>query len=211
MNRPTTFKKSALLLLGVALLPLAFACEKPKPEAAIDHTGMAGMSGMDAPVTIPPGARFTAADVHFMQGMIAHHAQAIYMSRLANENGANSRVKFLATKIDQSQRVEIVQMQGWLLDNGQTAPDTMSYKTMMMQGMLTAAELKELETLRGVEFDRKFLEYMIKHHEGAIQMVKDLFAAPLSGQETNINVFANDVEQVQTAEIAAMHQLLADL
>ena len=195
----------------MALLPLAFACEKPKPEGATDHTGMAGMSGMDAPVTIPPGARFTAADVHFMQGMIAHHAQAIYMSRLANENGANSRVKFLATKIDQSQRVEIVQMQGWLLDNGQTAPDTMSYKTMTMQGMLTAAELKELETLRGVEFDRKFLEYMIKHHEGAIQMVKDLFAAPMSGQETNINVFANDVEQVQTAEIAAMHQLLADL
>ena len=211
MNRPTTFKKSALLLLGVALLPLAFACEKAKPDSATDHTGMAGMSGMDAPVTIPPGARFTAADVHFMQGMIAHHAQAIYMSRLANENGANTRVKFLATKIDQSQRVEIVQMQGWLLDNGQTAPDTMSYKTMMMQGMLTAAELKELEILRGVEFDRKFLEYMIKHHEGAIQMVKDLFAAPLSGQETNINVFANDVEQVQTAEIAAMHQLLADL
>lgn len=173
--------------------------------------GMAGMSGMDMPVKIPPGARFTAADVHFMQGMIAHHAQAIYMSKLANQNGANSRLKFLATKIDQSQRAEITQMQGWLIDNGQTAPDSMSYKTMMMQGMLTAAELKELETLKGNDFDKKFLEYMIKHHEGAIQMVKDLFATPMSGQETNINVFANDVEQVQTAEIAAMHQLLADL
>jgi len=214
VNRSTTARKSVALLLPVVLLPLVFACSKPKPEAPVDHSampGMAGMSGMDAPVTIPPGARFTAADVHFMQGMIAHHAQAIYMSRLANENGANSRVKFLATKIDQSQRAEIVQMQGWLVDNGQTAPDTMSYKTMMMQGMLTPAELKELETLKGVEFDRKFLEYMIKHHEGAIQMVKDLFAAPLSGQETNINVFANDVELVQTAEIAAMYQLLADL
>jgi uncharacterized protein (DUF305 family) len=52
---------------------------------------------------------------------------------------------------------------------------------------------------------------MILHHEGAIKMVHDLFGAPPAGQEVNVNVFANDVEQVQTAEIAAMHQLLADL
>ena len=98
-----------------------------------------------------------------------------------------------------------------MIDNGQTAPDTMSYKTVMMQGMLTPAQLAELETLKGNDFDKKFLEYMIMHHEGAIQMVKDLFATPMSGQEVNINVFANDVDLVQTAEIAAMHQLLADL
>lgn len=172
---------------------------------------MPGMSGMDAPVTIPPGAIFTAADVHFMQGMIAHHAQAIAMSKLAYKNGANPKVTFLSHKIDQSQRVEIVLMQNWLHENGQTAPDSMAHLTMTMTGMLTPAQMKELENTKGPEFDKKYLTYMIMHHEGAIKMVKDLFATPLSGQETNINVFANDVEQVQTAEIAAMHAMLADL
>ncbi len=201
------------LLAALLVLPALAGCSGDKATAKTDSAPMdhSQMAGMSAPVTIPPGARFTEADVHFMQGMIAHHAQAIYMSKLANMNGANPKLKFLATKIDQSQRVEIVQMQNWLLDNSQTAPDTMSYVNMTMTGMLTPAELKELEDTKGAEFDKKFLVYMIKHHEGAIQMVKDLFATPLSGQEVNVNVFANEVEQVQTAEIAAMHQLLADL
>jgi uncharacterized protein (DUF305 family) len=210
-------RKSVAGTAAALLLPLAFACSKP--EAGMDHSamgdsgmaGMAGHAGMDMPVKIPEGARYTAADVHFMQGMIAHHAQAIAMSKIAYKNGASEKLMFFATKIDQSQRVEIVQMQGWLLDNGQTAPDTMSYKGMMMTGMLTPAQMTELENAKGKDFDRKYLEYMILHHEGAIQMVKDLFATPLSGQEVNINTFANDVEQVQTAEIAAMHQMLADL
>ena len=184
------------------------AGSKPADMAQMDHSQMAGMS---APVTIPEGAGYTVADVHFMQGMIAHHAQAIAMSKMANKAGANPRLSFFAAKIDQSQRVEIVQMQSWLWDRGQTAPDTMSHENMMMAGMLTPAEMKELELAKGPEFDRKFLIYMIKHHEGAIQMVKDLFATPMAGQEVNVSVFANDVEQVQTAEIAAMHEMLADL
>ncbi|MEO7359029.1 MAG: DUF305 domain-containing protein [Gemmatimonadaceae bacterium] len=208
MNTPRILRISAALLL-----PLAFACSK-KVEPAIDHSqmaGMAGMSGMDAPVTIPEGAGYTVADVHFLQGMIAHHAQAIAMSKIAYKNDASKKLTFLATKIDQSQRAEITLMQGWLYDHNQTSPDTMSYKTMMMTGMLTPAEMTELEQTKGPEFDKKYLNYMIKHHQGAIQMVKDLFATPLSGQEVNINVFANDVEVVQTAEISAMQQMLADL
>lgn len=173
--------------------------------------GMAGMSGMDAPVTIPPGAMYTVADVHFMQGMIAHHAQAIAMSKIAYKNDASKKLMFLAAKIDQSQRAEIGLMRGWLLDHNQTAPDSMSYKTVMMTGMLTPAQMTELENAKGPDFDKKYLTFMIMHHEGAIQMVKDLFATPMSGQETNVNVFANDVDVVQTAEIAAMRAMLADL
>ena len=169
------------------------------------------MSGMDMPVTIPKGVIYTAADVHFMQGMIAHHAQAIYMSRLAAANGANLRLLKLAAKIDQSQRSEIRLMQGWLIDHKQTAPDTLSYRTMTMPGMLNAAQLKELETTKGKEFDRKFLELMIKHHEGALSMVTDLFNTPQAGQDIDVSVFANDVVTVQTAEIDAMHAMLADL
>jgi uncharacterized protein (DUF305 family) len=151
------------------------------------------------------------ADVEFMQGMIAHHAQAIYMSRMAEAHRASPRLLRLATKIDQSQVAEIRIMQDWLRSNGQAAPDPGSWRTMKMQGMLTEEQLRELDAAKGVEFDRLFLEYMIMHHEGALQMVKDLFATPRAGQEVDVNVFANDVVTVQTAEIGIMRRMLSEL
>jgi uncharacterized protein (DUF305 family) len=163
------------------------------------------------PIRIPAGAIYTVADVEFMQGMIAHHAQAIHMSRMAEAHNASPRLLKLATKIDQSQVAEIRIMQQWLVDNGQAAPDTSSWRTMTMAGMLTDAQLKELDAARGTEFDRLYLEFMILHHEGALQMVKDLFATPGAGQDVDVNVFANDVITVQTAEIGAMRQMLAQL
>ena len=162
-------------------------------------------------ITIPEGAIYTVADVEFMQGMIAHHAQAIYMSRMAEAHGASPRLQKLANKIDQSQVAEIRIMQEWLRHNGQVAPDTSSWRTMKMSGMLTEAQLKELDAAKGVEFDRAFLNLMIQHHEGALQMVKDLFATPRAGQEVDVNVFANDVVSVQTAEIGAMRRMLSEL
>src|SRR5579862_6840123 len=96
-------------------------------------TGMAGMSGMDMghAITIPQGAGYTKADVEFMQGMIAHHAQAIVMSRLATSHGANPQVLKLSNKIDQSQVPEIAIMQAWLQRNNQFAPDTSSWHHVM--------------------------------------------------------------------------------
>ncbi len=162
-------------------------------------------------ITVPPGANYTKADVEFMQGMIAHHAQAIHMSRMAEARGASPRIVRLALKIDQSQVAEIRLMQEWLVHYGQVAPDTSSWRTMTMSGMLTEEQLKELEASTGVGFDRAFLVMMIQHHEGALTMVKDLFAAPSSGQEIDVNVFANEVVAVQTAEIGVMRQMLAQL
>jgi uncharacterized protein (DUF305 family) len=178
---------------------------KPPP------TGHESMPGMSMPVKIPKGAIFTEADVHFMQGMIAHHAQAIYMSRMAEAHGASPRLLRLANKIDQSQVAEIRIMQQWLRSNDQVAPDTSSWRTMTMAGMLTKAQLEELDAAKGPDFDRAFLTLMIQHHEGALQMVKDLFATPRAGQEVDVNVFANDVVTVQTAEIGAMRQMLSQL
>src|SRR5215207_4352837 len=166
---------------------------------------------MDKPITIPAGAIYTVADVEFMQGMIAHHSQAIFMSRMAEAHAANPRVLKLANKIDQSQVAEIRIMQEWLRHNGQFAPDTSSGRTMKMAGMLTDEQLKELDVAKGIAFDRAFLTLMIQHHEGALQMVKDLFATPRAGQEVDVNVFANDVVTVQTAEIGAMRQMLSEL
>jgi uncharacterized protein (DUF305 family) len=82
---------------------------------------------------------------------------------------------------------------------------------MSMPGMLTADELAQLAAARGAEFDRLFLTLMIRHHEGALMMVAELLATPRAAQDVDVNVFANDVESVQTAEIAVMRQMLADL
>jgi len=174
------------------------------------HDHMA-MSGMDAPIKIPAGAVYTEADVRFMQGMIAHHAQAIYMSHMAASHGANPRLMKLATKIDQSQVAEIKLMQDWLRTRSQTAPDTSSWRHVTMAGMLTAEQIAALDASKGAEFDRNYLQYMIQHHEGALKMVDDLLATPRAGQEVNVSVFANDVVVVQTAEIGAMRRMLSSL
>lgn len=168
------------------------------------------MEGMGA-ITIPEGSLITEADVRFMQGMIAHHAQAVHMTRMAKAAGASPRVLTLANKIDLSQAGEIVLMQGWLAEYKQSVPDTSSWRTMTMPGMLTAEQLAQLEASKGTAFDKQFLTLMIQHHEGAISMVADLFAAPRAGQEVDISVFANDVETTQTAEIGLMFQMLEDV
>jgi uncharacterized protein (DUF305 family) len=207
-NTPTSRLLAAAL---VSALALACSTAKPKTQPAAvtpDHQHMAGMA---MPVTIPKGALYTEADVRFMQGMIAHHAQAIYMSRLALSHGANPRLLKFANKIDQSQQAEIRLMQDWLRANRQIAPDTSSWRTMSMPGMLTPVQLAQLDAARGVEFDRQFLNLMIQHHEGALKMVADLLATPLAAQDVDVSVFANDVDVVQTAEIALMREMLANL
>ena len=184
------------------------------PSLALSQGGgMAGMPGMDMghAIVIPKGALYTKADVEFMQGMIAHHAQAIVMSRMAESHGANPQVLKLSNKIDQSQVPEIRIMQGWLERNHQFVPDTSSWHNVVMAGMLTPEQLKELDAARGVDFDRAYLEMMIQHHAGALRMVDDLFNTSLAAQEVDVNVFANDVVTAQTTEIGIMQKLLTQL
>lgn len=204
----TTKRVAGTLALSIALIG--------GPSLALAQGGMAGMSGMDHmnmghDIVIPKGALYTKADVEFMQGMIAHHSQAIVMSRMAESHGANPQVLKLSNKIDQSQVPEIRIMQGWLDRNKQFAPDTSSWRHMTMAGMLTDAQLKELDAARGVDFDRAYLQMMIQHHAGALKMVDDLFNVALAGQEVDVNVFANDVVTAQTAEIGIMQRLLTQL
>jgi uncharacterized protein (DUF305 family) len=202
----TTKRVASTLVLSIVLLG--------GPSLALSQRGgMPGMPGMDMghEIVIPKGALYTKADVEFMQGMIAHHSQAIVMSRMAESHGANPQVLKLSNKIDQSQVPEIRIMQSWLTRNKQFAPDTSSWHHMMMAGMLTPAQLEELDAAKGVEFDRAYLRLMIQHHAGALKMVDDLFNAPLAGQEVDVNVFANDVVTAQTTEIGIMQRLLAQL
>ena len=200
---------------GAFLVAAALVVAAPKAHAqnpaGMDHHQMAGMDMALPPVAIPKGAIFTEADIRFMQGMIAHHAQAIYMSRLAAGHDASEHLVKFAQKIDQSQQAEIRLMQQWLRANSQFAPDTSAWRQMSMPGMLTTEQLQQLEAARGADFDRLFLQLMIQHHEGALKMVSDLFATPLAGQDVDVSVFANDVQTVQTAEIGTMHRMLNSL
>jgi uncharacterized protein (DUF305 family) len=196
-NRKRTLQAACLVaLLGVAAVP----------SHAQQHTHAAM-----GPIVIPKGALYTEADVRFMQGMIAHHAQAIYMSRLAAAHQAGGRLLRFAQKIDQSQIAEIVLMQEWLRANQQVAPDTESWRTMPMPGMLTAEQLATLEAANGAEFDRRFLTLMIQHHQGALQMVADLHAVPRAAQDVDVSVLASDIQVVQTAEIGVMRQMLSEI
>ena len=202
----TTKRVASSLVLSIGLIA--------GPSLALSQRGnMGGMQHMDMghEIVIPKGALYTKADVEFMQGMIAHHAQAIVMSRMAESHGANPQVLKLSNKIDQSQIPEIRIMQGWLQRNNQFAPDTSSWHHMTMAGMLTPAQLASLDAAKGVEFDRAYLRLMIQHHAGALKMVDDLFASPLAGQEVDVNVFANDVVTAQTTEIGIMQKLLTQL
>jgi uncharacterized protein (DUF305 family) len=201
------------------LLPTMVACAAtqpqpmvPPPVAQADHQHHpAEHEGMPELRPIAPGSLHTPADVHFMQGMIAHHSQAIYMSNLAEARSTDPQLIRFALKIDQSQAYEIDAMQRWLREHDQVAPDTGSYRTITMPGMLTAAELAELGAARGSTFDRRFLELMIRHHEGALAMVADLLRTPRAAQEVDVNVFANEVRLVQSAEIDLMRQMLANI
>ena len=146
----------------------------------------------------------TPADVKFMQGMIHHHAQAIDMTELLKTRTNSEDMKKLGLRIQVSQTDEIRMMQRWLRAHGAEAPDphAMHMPGMimpgmdhgpMMAGMLTPDEMTRLAGLKGADFDRVFLEGMIKHHGGAITMVQELFAAPGAGQESTVYAFASDV------------------
>jgi len=200
-SRGLILRAACLVFLFWWVAPLAQA-QTPTPQHTHAATG---------PIVIPKGALYTEADVRFMQGMIAHHAQAIYMSRMAGAHQAGPRLLRFAQKIDQSQVAEIVLMQEWLRANRQVAPDTGSWRTMTMPGMLTAEQLTTLDAAHGAEFDRRFLTLMIQHHQGALQMVADLLASPRAAQDVDVSVLASDIQTVQTAEIGVMRQMLSDI
>jgi uncharacterized protein (DUF305 family) len=154
---------------------------------------------------------FTPADVRFMQGMIGHHAQAIDMTALVPAHASSDAIRKLAQRIEISQADEIKMMREWLTRRGQKLPDEHAHHAPgapLMPGMLTAEEMARLAQAKGPEFDRLFLEFMIKHHEGALTMVQDLFAQPGAGQESDVFAFASDVDADQRMEIDRMRAAL---
>jgi uncharacterized protein (DUF305 family) len=172
---------------------------------------------------------YTAADVRFMQGMIGHHAQALAMTALIPTRSSRQDIRMLGQRITVSQKDEIAMMQQWLRDRHQQVPGRdaqpgmqpmggnsmnmpgMAMSDTLMPGMLTSEQLAELTKTTGDQFDKLFLADMIRHHEGALVMVKSLLGTTGSGQEAEVFRFASEVDSDQRAEIARMNALLDTL
>jgi len=157
---------------------------------------------------------YTGADIKFMQGMIGHHAQALEMVALLKTRSRSDDMKKLALRIELSQDDEINMMQRWLQVRGQQVPNRTAmhaHGATLMPGMLTEDEMKQLATANGAEFDRLFLEGMIKHHGGALAMVADLLNTPGAAQESDVFSFVSDVEADQRMEIDRMGAMLATI
>jgi len=222
LPRRAAFAALAVLIVAACRPARSAATAAPAPAPAPGTSPAAAQSEQAAiEKARADSARYpyTAADVHFMASMIGHHAQAIHMANWAPSHGASRSVQILAERIINEQGDEIRTMQQWLRDRRQPVPDahTMGMKmsmggvehVMLMPGMLTDAQLAELDAARGPQFDRLFLTYMIQHHRGAVSMVKELFSTQGAGQDETVFKFASDVNVDQSTEIARMEKMLA--
>ena len=140
-------------------------------------------------------------ELMFASMMIPHHSQTVTMSELALANSTNPEVLALATAIRDAQGPEITQMQSWLDESNYSESESHS---MDMGGMMSEEDLATLASAKGETFDRLFLEGMIAHHEGAIQMaemVKD-------STNSEVKMLFTNIVASQSAEIEAMKALL---
>jgi len=160
--------------------------------------------------------RFSPADVKFMQDMIVHHQQAVDLAALVEGRSNNSDIVAIAGRIDASQADEIAFMREWLAERGQ--PTAMQHHAGMdhaahhlMMGMATPAQVAELGTLESTAFDRLFLQLMVRHHGGAIDMVETLHDQPGTAYDPVMFEFTNDLVKEQQAEIDRMNAILAEL
>jgi len=205
----------AAVLLSTALTACGGATRAPEaPAPSTVASQPAAQASVDSGRPSP-----REVDVRFMQHMLAHHAQALVMTALVPERSRRDDIRLLAERIDISQRSEIAQMQRLLRERGVAVPSVDSTHAQhapqpaaadvhaSMPGMLGAEEIAQLRNARDAEFDRLFLQYMIRHHEGALTMVAEFFATPGAGQGAELFQLASDIDADQRAEIRRMRSL----
>jgi uncharacterized protein (DUF305 family) len=217
-------------LLGIAIGILSLGAQDPTTPVRQDPPTSPPIFQPGAPgqptrtVTAEQAAElarttYTDADVRFMQHMIVHHAQAVEMARLLEVRGHSPQVKALGRRIAIGQASEMDLMRGWLQARGQPVEARDLHaghaaspsETALMPGMLSPAQMARLAAAEGAEFDRLFLEGMIQHHQGALDMVEELLALPDSAEDTLLSDFATSVVADQSSEILRMRSLLAEL
>lgn len=214
--RPGTILATAITTVFLAALARPQQADQAKP--AVVQPGAPGMPSKALPsstrATLPP---HSSADVEFMQGMITHHAQAVEMTAMIPSHTENKSLRSLGARISSSQSDEIKFMKRWLAARGESIPKStssmpgmdMPHDSMgLIPGMLTSEQMQALRKARGSDFDRSFLTGMIQHHNGALEMVKDLFDTAGAGQDAELFDFATDADNSQRAEIRIMEAML---
>lgn len=216
----------ARLMLVVALVMplLAAACQAttqadvtqaPAPTTAADaHPHTPGMAMDSARAHSAPRGDSAMThrmdpDTRFMHHMIMHHGQALVMTSLVPARNASPGLGLLAERIDISQKDEIALMRRWLERRGKPLPPSGEHMLhMAMPGMLTDAELARLRAATGGEFERLFLEFMTRHHEGALVMVAELLGSQGAAQDSELFALVSDIDADQRSEIARMRSML---
>jgi uncharacterized protein (DUF305 family) len=214
LRRSCTFATAVALGLGLSACTVGDPAT-PEPTNPTVQLGAPGepnrtMSPEEASgIQVP---EHTEADVEFMQMMILHHDQAITMTGWVEERTTDRDIRLLAERMRISQEGEMDLMAEWLQQRGTPLRDEHAGHggAHDMPGMLTDEQLERLEAADGEEFERLFLEYMIQHHQGALEMVADLWASD-GGQEQAIGQFARHVEGDQAIEIGRMQAMLAEM
>ncbi|MEU2180328.1 DUF305 domain-containing protein [Streptomyces thermolilacinus] len=202
-KRSLVRRTAALAAAGGAALVLA-ACGGGGDSSA-GHDGHSTKSP-SASASASQG-QHNAADVTFAKGMVPHHRQAIEMADLAPSRAESAEVKKLAADIKKAQDPEIKTLSGWLTSWGEEVPaeGAMDHSMHGGRGMMTAEEMQQLKDSSGKAFDTAFMEMMIKHHEGAVEMAKTEQA---DGAYAPAKEMAGQIITSQSAEIEQMNKLL---
>ena len=224
MNRMTRLSRHAAITTAGALTALALtACGGTSTPSTTDQTSP-GMAGMTAPTSSGTVTATTAgtpspdaasgqhneADVSFATGMIPHHEQAVTMAEMAQKQATNPKVKSLAADIQAAQGPEIKTMTGWLTAWGQPAPTSGGHDMSQMGGagmggMMTDEQMQQLSASSGASFDRMWLQMMVAHHKGAVEMSGTELR---DGMSADAKKLAQQIIDAQQKEITVMQQLL---
>ncbi len=208
MNRKRSLvrRTAAVAAAGAAALVLAACGGSGDGDGPVGHNGHDATAAPSASASASQG-QHNAADIAFAKGMIPHHRQAVEMAGLAPDRAQSAEVKKLAADIEKAQDPEIKTLSGWLTSWGEDVPaeGAMDHSMHGMGGMMTAEEMTGLENSSGKAFDTAFLEMMVKHHEGAVEMAKTEQADGAYGPATRM---AGDIISSQSAEIEKMNGLL---
>ncbi len=193
---------------ALVLIAVLAGCRSAAPPAA-RPTATSELEAIYRARTDSARLTFTPADVRFMTGMIGHHRQAIQMASLAESRGAGGAIVTLAARITNAQNDEIATLEQWLSDRELPLPEPPAH--LHMPGMLTPAQMRELEAASGPAFDRLFLRFMIQHHQGAVTMVHELFSTDGAAQNEVVFKLASDIQVDQLTEIARMELMLQEM
>lgn len=202
----------------VAALALALAACGSSDGSKSDGSSMPGMDHGSGSASAPaePGGTFNDADVKFAQQMIPHHQQAIEMAKLADGRAADPEIEKLAAAIEKAQDPEIDTMKGWLTSWGKPLPSDSSSMGDMpgmdhgtdgsgMPGMMSDKDMSDLSAAKGKDFDKKFAQLMIGHHQGAVTMAEE---ERKKGDNADAKKLAGAVVTAQTAEIEQMNKII---